>query len=105
MNTDIFSKRLKILTEKSGKTQRQICSDAGIATASYARFLSNSCVPDVSNLYNISKYFGVSIDWLLGYEPANPTISTEANELASLYDTIDEADKIIIKAVLAKYKP
>ena len=104
MNFDVFFERLTTLFRHSGKKQREICDATGITTSTMSRLLSEPSAPDVATAAKLSKYFNVSIDWMLGLDVVDSQISEEANRLANFYDKIDESDKIIIQAVLAKYQ-
>ena len=104
MNLDIFYGRLSSLYKHSGKTQKEVCDASGVTTSTLSRLLSGPNVPDTITLVRLSKYFNVSIDWLLGFDEINHNMSEQANRLANYYDKIDESDKIIIQAVLAKYQ-
>ena len=104
MDFDVFFQRLTTLFRHSGKKQREICDATGITTSTMSRLLSEPSAPDVATAAKLSKYFDVSIDWLLGLDVVDAKISEQANRLANYYDKLDESDKIIIQAVLAKYQ-
>lgn len=63
---DLFSVRLKELINESGKSQRAIASEIGIAHNTLGYYIDKSRAPDIVNLSTIAHYFGVSTDWLLG---------------------------------------
>ena len=62
----IFAKRLKGLRKEKGLTQTQMADMLNIKQQSYARYEASTAEPSYSMLIDISKFFEVSIDYLLG---------------------------------------
>jgi len=104
MNFDAFYDRTALLIAKTGKSLRTIGQESGISYSTLSRLMCKQSTPDISNIVKIATYFGVSIEWLLGLDEVIEGISEEANQVASIYDSISDSDKIIIQAVLARYK-
>lgn len=104
MNFETFYNRIAILIQQSTNNQKTICKEAGIPESTLSRLVNKQSAPDIGNLIKLATYFNVSTDWLLGLDHISTEYSDEANRVAALYDKIDESDKIIIQAVLAKYK-
>lgn len=61
----IFSDRLKQLRDASGKTQAQIAESIGVTPQAFSYYI-NGREPNYDILIEISNYFNVSIDFLLG---------------------------------------
>lgn len=57
--------RLKELRLQKGVTQRVVASGIGCSPNNYARYEREEREPDCSTLIRLSKYFGVSIDYIL----------------------------------------
>lgn len=64
----IFSDRLKYLRNKFNLSQQQLSEAIKIERSKIARFEITQTSPDPNSLVEISSFFGVSIDYLLGKE-------------------------------------
>lgn len=62
----MLDKRLKILRLECEKTQEEIAKDLGISRIRYNQYETGKRTPDNEMLVQISEYFNVSIDYLLG---------------------------------------
>lgn len=60
-----FSERFKKLVEESGITQTKIAKNLGVSPAQIVYYKTGKNMPGGIELYQISKLFGVSVDWLL----------------------------------------
>lgn len=67
----MFNKRLKELRAKLGLTQEDLAKALSIERSSIGKYesLNKPVTPPVDVLMRFAKYFGVSIDYLLGEEP------------------------------------
>lgn len=63
---DIFKKRLKAL--RGERSVNSIAAEIGIAPLTLTRYENGERLPDIDRAADIAKYYGVSIDWLLGIE-------------------------------------
>lgn len=66
---DAFSLRLKELREASGMNQDQLAKELGVSRGSISFYENGDRVPDIEFLFQMSKFFSVSTDWLLGLSP------------------------------------
>ena len=57
--------RLKELRQRKGVTQQEVALAIGCSANNYARYEREEREPDCVTLKLISKYFGVSIDYIL----------------------------------------
>ena len=103
MDFDTFYTRIALLIQTSTKTQKTIGIEADVPFATLSRIYTRKALPDLTNAVKLAKYFGVSLDWLLGLDAQIDGLSDDASRFAQLYDKIEESDRIIIQAVLAKY--
>lgn len=103
MDYQIFYKRVRILVEKSGKTQHYIANACNASESTFSRVMLGRGIPDVKTVVAIADYFNVSVDWLLGRPQGEKHLSEDASAVAVTYDAMDETDKIIVQAVCAKY--
>ena len=67
MNENVFPKRMKLLIENLGISQRDISEMTGITEASVCRYLQGARIPNAGTLIAIARATNVSIDWLLGH--------------------------------------
>lgn len=71
----MLSKRLSILREARGKTQKQVASELGLTYQRYNHYETGKRQPDNDTLKILAEYFNVTTDYLLGRpEKAEPDI-------------------------------
>lgn len=63
---NIFKERLKELREERELNQSQLALESGISQAAIAKWESGDRTPNMYSLIILSKYFGVTTDYLLG---------------------------------------
>ena|SRR5690625_3581538 len=63
----LFGKRLKYLRINKSITQRELAEIINVSTSTIGMYENNAREPSFETLINIANYFGVSIDYLLGY--------------------------------------
>ena len=95
---------LSLRTEK-GCTQEQLAEMLGVSAAAVSKWERGNAYPDITLLPKIAEVFGVSVDYLLGYDvniqKSVAGIIAEANGLRRDMKT-DEAEKLL-KQTLARY--
>ena len=57
--------RLKELRAEKGATQKEVAVAIGCSANNYARYERGEREPDIAILKSMSKFFGVSIDYIL----------------------------------------
>lgn len=62
----ILGVRLKELREERGLTQRQLAEQLGINSVTYLHYEKDQREPPLALLADIAKFYGVSVDYLLG---------------------------------------
>ncbi len=73
-----FSARFKKLVEESGITQNEIAKNLGVSPAQIVYYKTGKNMPGGIELFQISKLFGVSVDWLLtGEAPKGEDSATQ----------------------------
>lgn len=76
---DAFSSRLKELRDASGLNQEQLAKELGVSRGSISFYENGDRIPDIEFLFQMSKFFDVSADWLLGLSKAkNSNIDVQA---------------------------
>lgn len=63
-----FKARLKELREENNLSATALGKILNVSHTTIARWESGEILPSIEHLYNLSKYFGVSSDYLLGLE-------------------------------------
>ena len=62
----ILGERLKELREERGYTQKQLSEELGINSVTYLHYEKEQREPPLSLLADISRFYGVSVDYLRG---------------------------------------
>ena len=62
-----FSKRLKLLRQKTGMTQRQAAEKIGVTAASLSAYENGVQKPSIEVVINTALAFNVSFGWLCGF--------------------------------------
>lgn len=65
--------KIKEARKASKLTQRQVSEALNVTAATYSRYENNLIQPDPQTLLKISKILNVSVDYLLGAEPQQPS--------------------------------
>ncbi|MCD8372055.1 MAG: helix-turn-helix domain-containing protein [Clostridia bacterium] len=65
---NVFAERLKMLRSEKGIGQIQLAKELDVGKSVISLWERGECEPTLSKLVAISKYFGVSIDYLAGLE-------------------------------------
>ena len=89
-----FADKLRSLIEEHNITQKQLAMHLSIAPSTLGNYVQGVREPDFKTLVELAKYFKVSIDYLLDYNPGKSTTSQE-NELLHIYRSMDNKDKTI----------
>ena len=62
----MLAKRLKLLREKQGKGQQEVCAALNIEQSTLANYENGKRIPKIDILIKIARYYNVSTDYLLG---------------------------------------
>jgi DNA-binding helix-turn-helix protein len=65
---DIRTERILIEFTKTGLRQTDICNLTGISRSLMSSYLSGRCFPKQDNYEKLAQVFGVSVDYLRGFE-------------------------------------
>ncbi len=63
-----FGDTLRKCLKENGKTEYRLQKDLNISRSLTYRWLSNKALPKIDSLIKLKKYFGCSVDYLLGRE-------------------------------------
>ena len=61
-----FRKNLKALLDEHGMNAHSLSTRISVTAATLSRYLHAQRNPEIQCIYEIAKYFNVSIDWLFG---------------------------------------
>ena len=73
------NERIMALRKQKGITQSELAEVLGVSNQSVSKWESAQCCPDIQLLPDIAKYFGVSVDELMGVEV--PRTKSEARKV------------------------
>lgn len=72
--------RLKLLRSTLHKSQDEIANYLGMSRSSYSHIENNRNQPDIDTIIKLSKYYGVSADYLLGTNSENNSDEFDINK-------------------------
>lgn len=81
----MFDDRLRAMREARGLTQKQASEGLNINPRTYASYENNEREPNSEILIQFSKFFGVTVDYLLGVTRRQPALSTHESKLIQAY--------------------
>lgn len=85
---------LKILREEHKLTQRDFAQQLGISKTTLCYYEQGKVSPSTEMLVKLAKFFGCSVDYLLGYQAKNvlylDSFTEDQKELIRLVQTLDE---------------
>lgn len=87
-----------------GMTQLELANLLGVKDVTLSGYELGQHDPKSDTLVKIAKICGVTVDYLLGREETESTISEEALAFARAYDQLSEYSKAIIATVLEQDK-
>ncbi len=101
----VFRENLKRLIDSRGLTIKDLAADMGITTSTLTRYIHGYRTPELSYIIMLSRFFNVSIDWLVGEaDDKSSGIPQKVVEVANLYQLASDSDRLVVDAVLDKYR-
>ena len=101
---ELFRKRLQRLMDSRGYTKADLADVLHLSRSTVTRYFYES-TPEPVVLCLIADYFEVTLDYLLGRSNERwIKLTDEQQSLISKYTVATPADKMVIQAVLDKYK-
>jgi len=92
----LFAKRLREIREKKRLTQKDLAKHFDVTPVAYGGWERGDAEPSLENLAEISKYFNVTVDWLLGLDDRIDELKREiVVELRKIGKNADVANAII----------
>ena len=97
----MFIDRLNALIKEKGIKKNKLLSDLGLSKNSFINWEKRQNVPDGETLYQIAKYFTVSMEYLIGAEEEpHSNLSEDEKRLITAYREHDESTKKAIRKLL-----
>lgn len=96
-----FGERLEKCIRESNYTQKDLAEKIGVTPVRLNYWVKDKRQPDVPFIRLLAMALNVSADYLIGNDCAasEPALSSEAQALARLYDSLDEHSKRIVYTV------
>lgn len=101
---DTFRRRLAALIDSKHMLRKDLAKAINATPGTITRYMTTDRDPDIEFVYRMSKYFNVSMDWLVGATDRASAISPELKKLMDLYNAASESDRTVIMTLLAKYE-
>lgn len=79
--------QLRELRRQEGRTQEDLASFLGVSAQAVSRWEVGTCYPDIELIPVIADYFGVSIDWLFGFD------GESQRKINELYDKLEKMNQ------------
>ncbi len=95
-----FTDRLKELRKEVNLTQSEVAEELGLGRSTYSNYEQGTRFPDKETLINLSHFYEVSIDYLLGEtdgkQSADKVISkiSKDKELLEFYNAVKENNEL-----------
>lgn len=98
---------LKRLRIDADKTQKQLSQELSIGQATVSQWESGVSKPTADALIALSKYYGVSADFILGIsrdKEGEGKLSDEVEECIALFDNLTNYQRGLIKETMKQFK-
>ena len=93
MNIDAFWNRVKLLIKQKNVTQGELAKICGFPHSTFRGWMSKGIGPPLHSAYYISRFFGVSLEYLIGGQRAIRKDAIEET-LALLNKTTEKVKEI-----------
>lgn len=90
----IFGEKLKRLREEKGLTQENIARKLCISRATVSKYESGRRKPDIETMKTLSKYYGVSVDYIIGMTETAAFSSIDEDDFKSDCNNTEDRDNI-----------
>jgi len=105
LNYDAFRQNLANLISAKGLLRKDVADDIGCTHGTITRYMRGDRAPDIEFVYRLCKYFGVTMDWMLGISPKTYSgFTPETKKIVDLYTHASESDQLVIRTILQKYE-
>ena len=96
-----LGEKIKEMRKKFGLSQEELASIMNVSRQAITKWESDGGLPDISNLQELSKVFGITIDYLLDRKESNIDSSNNSHiELAKEIFALNDEDKELVKNLI-----
>lgn len=71
INFSVLANNIEKLSAEKGLSKTKALTESGVGKDFIVNMINKNQVPSVIKIYQLAQYFGVSVDYLLGYTPEN----------------------------------
>lgn len=90
---DIFS----ALCAERGMSKNRAAKEIGLSNSTVTKWKKTSATPDSATLAKISKYFGVSMDFLLEIPPESSVMKKGESDNAELLQDLRDEERVLLQ--------
>lgn len=96
----IFGDKLRETLEQKEMQQKDFAKIMNISASSLNGYITNRRLPSIYLVRDFAKELGVSVDYLLDYEPENVALSPSENEIIHKLRSLPEEQRKIISSLI-----
>jgi len=98
----VFKERFAEAMKMKNIRQTQVSTDTGIPKSTLSRYLKGSYEPKTERVYQLSEYFGVTPEWLMGYtnDPQGHVMVNNTDMGKQVYSSDDDTFLITEKEIM-----
>ena len=107
-NKEVFAKNLAYYVERSGRDQKEIAEDIGVAPSTFNEWMKAKKYPRIDKIEILANYFGILKSDLIeqasedGYSPSEPQLTEGEKVLLDLFNRVPEdQQKLVLQMIRA----
>lgn len=105
INYEAFRINLAALVASKREQQQVIAAECGMSANTFARYITGNRKPELEYAARLAKYFGVSMEWLMGMEnPPYNALVEDQRRMLELFGRATDSDRDVIMMILSKYE-
>lgn len=91
----IFGDTLRKLISERDISQKKLAGDLNIAPSTIGNYIQNTREPDFETLKLFASYFGVTVDYLIGYIPNSTNLTPAEIEMLRVFRALTPEQRSI----------
>jgi transcriptional regulator with XRE-family HTH domain len=101
-NKEIFAKNLAYYLERSGKDQKEVADEVGVAPSTFNEWMKAKKYPRIDKIEMLANYFGILKSDLIeeasedGYSPSEPTLTEGEKMLLDLFNRVPKDQQQLV---------
>lgn len=95
MTTSEVGRRLRMLREGKGLTQKEAAEALEMPRTTYVHYEDGSNEPKISVLIKFSAFYGISVDWIIGWDAEqneSPPLDEKREAIRKLLESLSDAE-------------